>query len=175
MSLIAKNRALFLDRDGVVNVDRHYLYKVEDFELIPGIIDLCGSAQKLGYKLVVITNQSGIARGKYTLDDLQKLHHHMRFLFLQKNISIDLIFYCPHHPDFNGNCLCRKPGNLLYQRAAALLNIDSKTSFSLGDKQRDLDPGKSIGCTTVAVGQEPGLLADIHIDRPDQLIEYLHK
>lgn len=139
-----------------------------------GILKLTKKAQKEGYKIIIVTNQSGIARGLYTHKDVEILHAHMRKLFDEAGIGIDQVFYCPHHPDFNGKCFCRKPGSLLLERAAAAFRVDTAQSFMLGDKARDLMAGQKVGCKTVWVGEKDAdFEADYRITYPDELIPFL--
>ena len=94
-------KALFLDRDGVINKEKNYLYKIEDFEFIDGVFDTCRYFQDLGYLIIVITNQAGIARGKYTEKDFEILTTWMLKEFEKENITISKVYYCPHHPDIS--------------------------------------------------------------------------
>jgi D,D-heptose 1,7-bisphosphate phosphatase len=135
-------KALFLDRDGVINIDTGYVYRPEDFHLVPGIIDLCRAAQEAGYLIVVITNQSGIARSMFSEEDFSKLCLWMRQLFSSQGVRIDAIYHCPvlddHHPD-------RKPNPGLFLKATSDLQIDLTSSFSVGDKERDISAALSAG------------------------------
>jgi D-glycero-D-manno-heptose 1,7-bisphosphate phosphatase len=168
-------KALFLDRDGVINVERGtFTWKKEDFLLLRGILKLTKKAQEKGYKIIIITNQSGIARGLYSHQDVKLLHQYMLSLFQEAGVMIDSIYYCPHHPEFTGKCFCRKPGSLLIERAAAKLEIDTSLSFMFGDKERDLIAGQTAGCKTVWVGQgRPEFYADYRIESPDAFIPFL--
>lgn len=128
-------RAIFLDRDGVINEDRGYVYKPEDFVLLPGTAKGLLMLQSAGYQLVIITNQSGIARGYYTQDDFLKLCRHMNGLFASAGIREIPVYHCPHlHED----CDCRKPKTGLFYRAAAELELSFQGSWAIGDKERDL-------------------------------------
>jgi D-glycero-D-manno-heptose 1,7-bisphosphate phosphatase len=140
--ILVKNKALFLDRDGVINIDKGYVHKIEDFEFIEGIFDLCKSYQDKGYLIIVITNQAGIARGYYTEEDFLKLSEWMKKEFAKKNVIITDIFYCPHHPDFTGECECRKPKPGMILEAAKKYNIDLSKSILIGDKITDIEAGK---------------------------------
>lgn len=128
-------RAVFLDRDGVINEDRGYVYRPEDFSLLPGAVNGLLRLQSAGYQLVIITNQSGIARGYYTEDDFLKLCRHMNGLFASAGIREIPVYHCPHlHED----CDCRKPKTGLFYRAAEELNLCFAGSWAIGDKERDL-------------------------------------
>ena len=167
-------KALFLDRDGIINQERGtFTWRKKDFVLVQGILELGQYAQQKGYQLAVITNQSGIARGLYDHGDVDTLHAYMAELFAEAGINIAEIYYCPHHPVFSGKCFCRKPGSLMIERAAAKLRADPNRSFMLGDKERDLIAGKRVGCMAVGVGESPISIADINIRFPDELIPYL--
>ncbi len=139
------NKALFLDRDGVVNVEKDYLYKIDDFEFIDGIFELCKYYQNLGYKIFVVTNQSGIARDYYNKDDFEKLSAWLLNEFDKNGINIQKIYFCPHHPDINGSCKCRKPKPGMLLEAAKEFNIDLSQSIIIGDKERDIEAGINAG------------------------------
>lgn len=134
-------KALFLDRDGTINTDHGYVYRVEDFELIPGIIDLCARAQELGYLIIVITNQSGIARGYYTEQDYALLTQHMVAEFARRGIRIADVLHCPElsGPD-------RKPEPGLFLKAQRKHALDMAASVSVGDKPRDVLAAERAGC-----------------------------
>ena len=132
-----QHKALFLDRDGTINVDYGYVYQPEKFELIEGIVELCQQAQKKGYLIIVITNQSGIARGYYTDDDFQKLNQYMIDMFSAKGVTITDVFYCP---ELSGPR--RKPECGMFLEAQKMYNIDMAQSVSVGDKERDVEAGK---------------------------------
>ena len=135
-----QHKALFLDRDGTINVDYGYVYQPEKFELIEGIVELCQQAQKKGYLIIVITNQSGIARGYYTDDDFQKINQHMIKLFAEKGVKITDVFYCP---ELSGSR--RKPECGMFLEARDKYNIDMAQSISVGDKERDVVAGQKAG------------------------------
>ena len=138
-------KALFLDRDGVINIEKDYLYKVEDFEFIDGIFDLISYYQKLDYKIFVVTNQSGIARGYYTKNDFNHLTEWMMLEFLKKNIKIEKVYFCPHHPAISGECSCRKPKPGMILEASESYGIDLEESIMIGDKERDIEAGLNAG------------------------------
>ncbi|PID48140.1 MAG: D-glycero-beta-D-manno-heptose-1,7-bisphosphate 7-phosphatase [Proteobacteria bacterium] len=139
------NRALFLDRDGVINEEKDYLYKIKDFEFIDGVFEACQYFQKKGYMIFIITNQSGIARGIYTEYDYKTLTDWMLKEFLKKSIAITKVYHCPHHPDITGFCLCRKPQPKMIIDAQKEFNLDLKKSILVGDKMSDINAGLSAG------------------------------
>ena len=136
-------KTIFLDRDGVINKEINYLHKIDDFEFIDGIFDTCLYFQSLSYKIIIITNQSGISRGYYTESDYQKVTQWMLNQFKYKNINILDIFHCPHGPD--SNCDCRKPKPGMFLKAKAKHNTDMEKSWMIGDKERDTIAAKSVG------------------------------
>ena len=136
------NKAVFLDRDGTINVDKNYLYKVEDFEFLPDVIESLKKFQDLGYLLIIITNQSGIARNYYTKDDFLKLNKWLINYLNNYSIHISNIYYCPHGPD--SICECRKPKLGLFEQAAKDFDIDLDSSIAIGDKERDAVFAKSM-------------------------------
>ena len=129
-------RALFIDRDGVINKEKEYLYKIEDFEFIDGVVEALLMAQKAGFKLIVITNQSGIGRGYYNNDDFKKLTTWMQHTLYSEGVKIDDVLHCPHTPD--NACSCRKPHPGLIHSAAKKHQIDLSNSFLVGDKESDI-------------------------------------
>ena len=137
--------ALFLDRDGVVNIEKNYLHKVEDFEFIDGIFELCQKYQNLNYLIVVVTNQSGIARGYYSEDEFEKLTIWMIETFKKQGIAITDVYHCPHHPDISGPCSCRKPEPGMLLEAAKKHDIDLKHSLLVGDSERDITAAHRAG------------------------------
>ncbi|QOP43155.1 D-glycero-beta-D-manno-heptose 1,7-bisphosphate 7-phosphatase [Sulfurimonas sediminis] len=138
-------KALFLDRDGVINVEKEYLYKREDFEFIDGIFDLCKYYQNLGYLIIIVTNQSGIARGYYTEEDFQVLTDWMIQEFKKRNINIAKVYHCPHHPEINIECSCRKPEPGMILEAQKKFNLDLTHSLMIGDKERDIEAAVNAG------------------------------
>lgn len=146
----AEARALFLDRDGVINVDRHYVHRIEDFEFVPGIFELCATAAELGYRLVVATNQAGIGRGLYTEADFQRLTAWMLDAFAQRGIRIARVYHCPDHPTAGIGAYCRdsfdrKPNPGMLLRAQADLGLDLRRSVFVGDKDSDMAAGRAAG------------------------------
>ncbi len=142
---MTKRPALFLDRDGVINVEKNYLHKIEDFEFIDGIFELCKKYQELGYKIIVVTNQSGIARNYYSEEDFERLTAWMMKAFREKGIVIDGVYHCPHHPDVSGACSCRKPEPGMLLDAAKEHAIDLANSVLVGDSERDIAAAHRVG------------------------------
>jgi len=143
-------KALFLDRDGIINVDHGYVYKIEEFEFMPNIFELCKLAIKNNYLIIIITNQSGIGRGKYSELDFKRLTKWMNKQFSTKGIQITDVFYCPHHPKkgigvYLKNCNCRKPAPGLIQQAVKKYQIDVNQSIFIGDKITDIQAAESAG------------------------------
>lgn len=140
-----KQKALFLDRDGTINKDKNYIYRVEDFEFQPGIFDLIRNYQNQGYLIFIVTNQSGIARGFYSENDYQILTDWMLNEFRKNEIEITKVYHCPHHPNFTGECECRKPKPGLILQAINEFNISPVNSMLIGDKKRDILAGENAG------------------------------
>ena len=136
-------KTIFLDRDGVVNKEVRYLYKLSDFEFIDGIFDVCLYFQKLGYEIVIVTNQSGITRGYYNENDYQKLTEWMLGQFNDNGINILDTFYCPHGPE--SLCECRKPKPGMFIEAKHKYNISMKNSWMIGDSESDIKAANAAG------------------------------
>ena len=134
---------IFLDRDGVINKEINYLHKIEDFEFIDGIFDACLHFQDLGYKIIIITNQSGIFRGYYSEIDYQLMTEWMLNQFENKGIKILDTFYCPHGP--NSTCECRKPKPGMLLEATIKNNINLENSWMIGDKELDIEAAEAAG------------------------------
>ncbi len=148
------NSAVFLDRDGTINEDPGYLGEPEKVKLYPDTAKaLSILKKKLNFKLIVISNQSGIARGLITKDNVDKVNDRINEILLQKNVSIDAFYYCPFHPDFSSpeDCECRKPSPKLIFDAAKDFNINLKSSYFIGDSAADIECGKNAGLKTVLV------------------------
>jgi histidinol-phosphate phosphatase family protein len=146
-------KAVFLDRDGTMNKDVPYCRHPEDFQLFPGAARAVRWLNEHGYKVIVVTNQSGVARGYFTEEMLGLVHQEMRNQLAEENARIDSIYYCPHHPD--DNCECRKPKPKMILQAARKHDIDLKSSFMVGDKAHDIVLGKSVGCRAVLISSDP--------------------
>lgn len=139
------SKALFLDRDGVVNVEKNYLHKIEDFELMEGILDVCRAYQERGYLIIIVTNQSGISRGYYTEDDFALLSRWMEEHFKEFGITITRIYHCPHHESIDGVCECRKPSPGMFLEAQRDYNLDMAESVMIGDNERDIEAALRAG------------------------------
>lgn len=144
-------KAVFLDRDGVLNKDNpNYTYRVADFEILPGVIEALQALHHAGYKLVVVTNQSGIAQGIYTHADVAACHAYMQE---QCGGVIDHFYYSPYHPSAT-HSLSRKPGTLMFEKARAKFDIDFSQSLMVGDRGRDIIPARQLGIRTIQIGDE---------------------
>lgn len=136
-------RCLFLDRDGIINKDIGYAYKPSDIEFMPGIFQLCETFNQRGYIIIIVTNQSGIARGYYSEDDFQALNRWIEKEFLQRGIHISATYHCPHHPEISGPCDCRKPQAGMLLSAIKHYKIDPQSSIMIGDKLSDMQAAET--------------------------------
>ena len=136
-------KTIFLDRDGVINQEVEYLNKIEDFNFINGVFDACKYLIKLKYKIIIITNQSGISHGYYSEDDFMTINNWMLRQFKKNGIKILDVFYCPHNA--NDNCSCRKPKPGMILKATNKHNIDLKNSWLIGDKEADIIAANNAG------------------------------
>ena len=153
------NKAIFLDRDGVINRKggSYYIYRKEDFHLNEGLIAALNYFMLKGYLLVIITNQGGIAKGVYTEDHVKELHEYMTDLLRVHGVEIAGIYYCPHHPDVS-KCECRKPGTLLFERAIKDFNIDPGKSYMIGDSEVDIEAAEKMGIKGILIPENGNLL-----------------
>jgi D-glycero-D-manno-heptose 1,7-bisphosphate phosphatase len=140
-------RAFFLDRDGTINVDKNYLYKVEDWEWTPRAIDAIKLINSAGYLAIVVTNQAGIARGYYTDKDVETLHQQVDQMLAKYDAKIDAYYYCPHHTEFGSQreCHCRKPNPGMLLQARKDFKIDFDRSYLIGDKLIDAQAAINVG------------------------------
>ena len=143
--------AVFLDRDGTINVEKNYLYKIEDWEWIPGAIETIRAFNEAGYRVVIITNQAGIARGYYSEGDLIRLNDFISKQLAKAGAKVDGYYHCPHHPEFTGNCACRKPMPGMLLNAARDLDIDLTRSWMIGDRLLDMQAAKAAGVQPILV------------------------
>lgn len=142
-------KTIFLDRDGVINKEVGYLHKIEDFIFIDGVFETCLFFQKLDYQIIIVSNQSGIARGYFTLFDYKKLTKWMLYQFSKKNISILEVFFCPHDP--KSKCFCRKPQPGMLVDAKNKYNIDLEKSWMIGDKETDIEAANLAGISNTVL------------------------
>jgi D-glycero-D-manno-heptose 1,7-bisphosphate phosphatase len=160
-------RAVFLDRDGTINVEKEYLYLAADFEFVPGAAEAIRLLNQAGFMVVVVTNQSGVARGYYTEDDVEQLHRHIDHELERGGAHVDTWLYCPHHPAGRGSyalpCNCRKPLPGMLRDAAALHDIDLDNSVMIGDKLADIEAGIAAGCRTILVRTGYGAGEEQHV------------
>lgn len=146
------NKAVFLDRDGVINFDPgDYTFKPEEFKINEGIIQNLKRLHENGFLLIIITNQGGISKQIYTHDHVEVIHKYLAEELDKVNVQLTEIYYCPHH-SVNENCICRKPNSLLIEKAIARFNIDPKKSFMIGDKMRDVEAAEKAGIKGIKVG-----------------------
>ncbi|NBB55996.1 D-glycero-beta-D-manno-heptose 1,7-bisphosphate 7-phosphatase [Pantoea vagans] len=145
--------AIFLDRDGTLNVDSGYVHEIDDFQFIDGTIEALQKLKAMGYALVVVTNQSGIARGMFTEDTFMRLTEWMDWSLADRDVDLDGIYFCPHHPEanveeFRQECDCRKPQPGMLLTAQEELHIDMAASYMVGDKLEDMLAGRAAGVGT---------------------------
>jgi D-glycero-D-manno-heptose 1,7-bisphosphate phosphatase len=151
------DKAVFLDRDGVITQDPpHYAHRTDQLRLIPHSADAIRLLNENGFKVFIVSNQSGIARGYYPEKDTLSFNKELKKELLKKNASIDGIYYCPHHPNakiksYRIKCDCRKPEPGMIQKASEEHNIDLSNSFMIGDRTGDIIAGKKAGCKTIHV------------------------
>lgn len=151
-----KNKAVFLDRDGTLNIDFGYVYKLEDLVLMPGVVEALWQFQKAGYLLIVITNQSGVSRGYFTEQDVTLFNNELKKKLALHNIVITDFFVCMHDP--SDECSCRKPSPKLINDAILKYNIDPMQSFMFGDKKSDVLCGENAHVKSYLITEEHSLL-----------------
>ncbi|MDO5408140.1 MAG: D-glycero-beta-D-manno-heptose 1,7-bisphosphate 7-phosphatase [Eubacteriales bacterium] len=150
-------RVVFLDRDGTLNEEVNYLHRKEDMRLLPGVPEAIRMLREHGYRIVVITNQAGVARGYYSEEDVHALHAYMNEILEPQGAKIDAFFYCPHHPEhgigaYKKVCHCRKPDTGMFEQAEEVFQVDKAHSWMIGDKLIDVQAGRNYGVRTVLVG-----------------------
>ncbi len=156
------DRCVFLDRDGTINEEVNYLSRPDQLRLVAGAAEAIKRLKHAGLKVVIITNQAGVARGYFSEPALQQIHLELEKMLRAQDAHIDAIYYCPHHPTagigvYKIDCNCRKPKPGLLERAARELNLDLRQSFIVGDKPADLKAGDTVGCRTILVRTGYGL------------------
>lgn len=164
--------AIFLDRDGTINIDYNYVHKIEDFDFIDGVIDAMLELKQMGYLLVITTNQSGIARGKFSLEQFEKLTEWMDWCLMDRGVELDGIYYCPHDP-LTTECECRKPNPGMILTAQKALNIDLSQSYMVGDRYSDLMSGKNAGVKRTVLVKTGDALSDKALEVADWVIDSL--
>lgn len=157
-------KAVFLDRDGVINREiGDYVYRIEDFQFNPGLFAALRLLQEYDYLFIVVTNQGGIAKGKYNFEDVDKVHEHMLNRLKEEGITITEVYYCPHH-DTIAPCLCRKPNSMMIEKAIAKYNIDASQSFLIGDNERDIEAGKKAGVQGILIEANTNIIPRVKMD-----------
>ena len=163
--MIPKNQAVFLDRDGVLNKDRiDYVKNIDELEIFPNIGECIKRINDKGFLAIVVTNQSAIGRKLITNNDVENIHNHIQKFLKKYNAKIDAFYYCPHHPI--DNCDCRKPKPGLLIKAAHDFSVDLKSSWMIGDHDRDIESGISAGCKSIKITPKNTL---------DDIVDYILK
>jgi D-glycero-D-manno-heptose 1,7-bisphosphate phosphatase len=167
-----KNRAIFLDRDGLINDNSiaYYIYKKENFRINPGVIKCLKAFYNKGYILIIITNQGGIAKKEYNNSDVALLNEYLQNTLKEEGIEITEIYHCPHHSSIS-KCLCRKPGSLLFEKAIAKYNIDKELSFMIGDSERDIIAAENAGIKGIKVPSNVNLFDVLKQSEISQLLD----
>lgn len=151
------DKVVFLDRDGTINREVTYLYRPEDLEILPGVAQAIRLLREEGFRIVVVTNQAGIARGYYTVQQMHLLHACLNDRLKQEGAWIDHFYYCPHHPvhgigEYKQVCHCRKPDTGMFEMAQKEYDIDKTRSYMIGDKRIDVEAGHGYGVCGILVG-----------------------
>jgi D-glycero-D-manno-heptose 1,7-bisphosphate phosphatase len=157
-----KKKAVFLDRDGVINTERGFTYRLQDFQMLPDLIPALKEFLNRGYILIVVSNQSGVAKELYKQEDIELLHKHMCDVLVREGINFHEIYYCIHHPDVT-NCICRKPDSVFIEKALSRFNIDPSLSYFIGDKLRDVEAAVKAGVNPVLIEANSSLLEVLNI------------
>lgn len=160
-------KAVFLDRDGTINVDKGYTWRIEDLELFPGTSEAIRLLNEAGYLVIVVTNQAGVAKGFYTETDVRSFNMELQRTLLAHGAWIDDFYYCPHHPEghppYNMVCKCRKPAPGMIIKAAQDWKIDLNRSWIIGDKWSDLQAGLAAGCKPILVLTGEGMRESVKV------------
>ena len=159
-----RQKAVFLDRDGVINNpgDNYYVYQLENFIINEGIIGFLKSVKEKKYLVIVISNQGGIAKNFYTQSDVETLHGYLRNELKKQQLHLDEIYYCQHHTDVE-NCICRKPDSQMLEKAIARYHIDPSASFFFGDKETDVMAGEKAGVKSIRIKENENLNNYLHL------------
>ncbi|HSJ07170.1 MAG TPA: HAD family hydrolase [Longimicrobiales bacterium] len=170
--------AAFLDRDGTIIKEREYLADPAGVELIDGVVDALRLLAASGYALVVVTNQSGIARGLYTEAQFRAVQERLESILGGAGVHLDGVYHCPHHPDVAGPCACRKPGLGMYRDAARQLDLDVSVSLYIGDRLRDVLPARALGgrgfLVRTGYGADEAAAAPAEVEVVDDLRQAVH-
>ncbi|MEW5766508.1 MAG: D-glycero-beta-D-manno-heptose 1,7-bisphosphate 7-phosphatase [bacterium] len=151
-----KPEAVFLDRDGVINEEVDYLGNPEELFLLPGAASAIRELNQKGIKVIVVTNQSGVARGYFSEETVADIHQRLKYLLAREGAYLDAIYYCPHHPEapldqYRKACACRKPGSAMLETAAHDFGLDLSHCYLVGDKMLDIEAGAAVNCRTILV------------------------
>lgn len=170
------NRALILDRDGVINKEVGYLHTIDEFDFVDGVFETCVSFQNDGYRIVIVTNQAGIGRGYYSEEQYQRLTDWMISQFALNGVVINAVFHCPHHPihglgDYKKECDCRKPKPGLITKAGKELELELVDSIMVGDKSSDLIAAEQAGVGTLVLVKSGHAITDADISLADIVLE----
>ncbi len=165
------NKCVFLDRDGVLNEDRvDYVYRMDELIIPNGVATALQSLKQAGYLLIVITNQSGIAKGLYTPQEVHAIHQHLQDI---SGNALDALYFSPYHPQYDTESLTRKPGSLMIEKAIARHEIDVTQSWMVGDAERDVLAGKKAGLRTIQITTKSHSLADITVTNLLEAAEHI--
>lgn len=145
------NKAVFLDRDGTINVEKNYLYKIQDWEWEDRAIEAIRGFNEMGFLVIVVSNQAGIAKRYYNENDVKILHNYVQRELQREKAKINKFYYCPHHPDITGKCTCRKPDAGMILKAKEEFDIDLGKSYIIGDKAIDIETGIRSGLSPILV------------------------
>lgn len=165
------DKVIFFDRDGTINEEVNYLYRTEELVILPGVPEAIRLLREDGYRIVVVTNQAGVARGYYTCREVEKLHDYLNEVLKKEGAWIDHFFYCPHHPVYGIGaykrvCRCRKPETGMLLMAEQYYEIDKENSYMIGDKLLDVEAGRRYGVKGILVGTGYG--AEIHREQMEE-------
>ncbi len=155
-------KAVFLDRDGIINRERGFTYKLEEFEILADVSPALVELKKRGYRLIIVSNQSGISKGLYTVEDVEMLHAHLVAHLKSSGIVLDEVYYCVHHPE-QTNCICRKPDSLFIEKALSRFSLDAARCYFIGDKERDKEAAEKAGVKGLLVEANTSLLEVIKL------------
>ncbi|GMR14136.1 MAG: D-glycero-beta-D-manno-heptose 1,7-bisphosphate 7-phosphatase [Gemmatimonadota bacterium] len=165
--------AVFVDRDGTLIEEKDYLADPDGVEMLPGVVEAIRALKEGGFRVVVVTNQSGIARGLYTLEDYEAVAARVNEVLREHGATVDGTYFCPHHPDVTGDCDCRKPGTGMYRAAAEELDLDLAHSYYVGDKVTDVLAGIALGGIPILVRTGYGAEHAAAVPRDTRIVQDL--